>query len=75
MYSLHSMPRGQAFEQIGISPGSPVEILHRLSRLWEKVPVQLIARYRDSPVKHTDETGWRTDGKNGYAWLFATLNC
>ena len=25
-----------------------------------------------APVKHADETGWRTDGHNGYAWLFCT---
>jgi transposase len=25
-----------------------------------------------SLVKHADETSWRTNGKNGYAWLFAT---
>lgn len=31
-----------------------------------------LKEYRASPVKHADETGWRTDGRNGYAWLFAT---
>ena len=25
-----------------------------------------------APVRHADETGWRTDGKSGYAWLFCT---
>ena len=29
-------------------------------------------KYRKAPVKHADETGWRTHGNNGYAWLFAT---
>ena len=28
--------------------------------------------YRRAPVKHADETGWRNDGHNGYAWLFCT---
>ena len=28
--------------------------------------------YRDAPVKHADETGWRNDGHSGYAWLFCT---
>lgn len=36
------------------------------------VPNALIEVYRDSEVKHADETGWRTDGNNGYAWLFCT---
>ena len=36
------------------------------------MPDRLIEEYRQAPVKHADETGWRTDGKNGYVWLFAT---
>jgi len=28
--------------------------------------------YRQDPVKHADETGWRNDGRSGYAWLFCT---
>jgi transposase len=31
-----------------------------------------VVEYRKAPVKHADETGWRTNGHNGYAWLFAT---
>jgi hypothetical protein len=59
-------------EQIGIGPGSLVEVFHQLSRLFENVPEGLIEQYRTALVKHADETGWRTEGKNGYAWLFAT---
>jgi len=32
----------------------------------------LIEAYRASEVKHADETGWRTDGNNGFSWLFCT---
>jgi len=32
----------------------------------------LMAAYRSASVKHADETGWRTDGQNGYSWLFCT---
>jgi len=32
----------------------------------------LVAEYRAAPVRHADETGWRTDGHAGYAWLFCT---
>ena len=32
----------------------------------------LVREYRTAPVKHADETGWRDDGRNGYAWLFCT---
>jgi transposase len=72
MHYLHGIPMGRVCEQTGIGPGSLVEMFHRLSSLFEKVPAHLIEQYRHSPVKHADETGWRTNGKNGYAWLFAT---
>jgi len=72
MHYLHGIPMGRVCEQIGIEPGALVEIFHRLARLFADVPDKLIPEYQQAPVKHADETGWRTQGKNGYAWLFAT---
>jgi transposase len=72
MHYLHGIAMGRICEQIGIGPGSLVTIFHRLSRLFENVPEKLIEIFRQSWVKHADETGWRTEGNNGYAWLFAT---
>ena len=67
MRSLHGIPMRRVYEQTEIGPGSLVEIFHRLARPFKKVPVQLIERYRQSSVKHADETTWRTEGQNGYA--------
>ena len=72
MHYLHGIPMGRVCEQTQIGPGSLVEIFHRLATLFEKIPAYLIEQYRQAPVKHADETSWRTDGQNGYAWLFAT---
>lgn len=72
MHYLHGIPLGRVCEQMQIGAGALVEIFHRLSRLFENIQEQLTEIYRQSPVKHADETGWRTNGKNGYAWLFAT---
>ncbi len=72
LHYLHGIPMGRVCEQVQIGPGSLVEIFHRLARLFEKIPGQLIEQYRQAPVKHADETSWRTEGHNGYAWLFAT---
>jgi transposase len=72
MHYLHGIPMGRVCEQTQMGPGSLVEILHRLAGLFEKIPAQLIEQYRQAPVKHADETSWRTEGQNGYAWLFAT---
>jgi hypothetical protein len=43
-----------------------------LAHLFDGVPDRLLRLYRRAPVKHADETGWRDDGRNGYAWLFCT---
>ena len=72
MHYLHGIPMGRVCVLIDIKPGSLVHIFHRLARLFAGIPEKLIEQYRRSPVRHADETGWRTGGKNGYAWLFAT---
>ena len=72
MHYLHGIPIGRISEQIGIGTGTLVEIFHKLAKLLKATPHKLIEQYRQSPVKHADETGWRINGKNGYAWLFAT---
>ncbi|HDQ14901.1 MAG TPA: hypothetical protein ENN41_08830 [Sediminispirochaeta sp.] len=35
---------------------------------------KLIEEYRQAAVRHADETGWRTDGDLGYAWIFCTTD-
>lgn len=72
MHYLHGIPLGRVGAQIGLEPGPLTEIFHRVGRLLEKVPQALIEIYRQSHRKHADETSWRTDGQNGYVWLFAT---
>jgi transposase len=72
MHYLHGIPAGHVCDQTGLGPGSLVEIFHRVARLFARIPERLIQEYRQAPVKHADETGWRTNGHNGYAWLFAT---
>jgi transposase len=72
MHYLHGIPLGKVCDQTDLGPGSMVEIFHRVARLFVGIPDRLIQEYRQAPVKHADETGWRTHGKNGYAWLFAT---
>jgi hypothetical protein len=63
---------GQIEKQTGIGYSSLVDAMHQLSKRLKDVPNALIEAYRASLVKHADETGWRIDGDNGYAWLFCT---
>jgi hypothetical protein len=69
---LYGATLGQLEKQTGIGYGSLVEALHQLARRLKTVPDRLLEAYRQAPVKHADETGWRNDGANGYAWLFCT---
>lgn len=63
---------GQIEKQTGIGYSSLIDAMHQLAKRLKDAPEALIQAYRDSPVKHADETGWRTDGQNGYSWLFCT---
>jgi len=63
---------GQIEKQTGIGYSSLIDAMHQLAKRLKDVPESIIQLYRDSPLKHADETGWRTDGQNGYAWLFCT---
>jgi len=63
---------GHLSASLGITQGSLWAALHQLAGRLASVPERLLLEYRAAPVKHADETGWRTDGHNGYAWLFCT---
>jgi transposase len=69
---VYGVPLGRLEAQLGIGYGSLVAPLHRLSDLLRPAIDKLIQEYRQAPVKHADETSWRTDGQNGYVWLFCT---
>jgi len=71
---LNGATLGQLERQTGIGCGSLVNAMHQLAGWLQDVPAKLIEEYRPSFVKHADETGWRTDGQNGYAWLFCTID-
>ena len=69
---VYGVTLGQLDNQLGVGYGTLVGALHQLARRFEPLVERLVRDYRRAPVKHADETGWRTDGRNGYAWLFAT---
>jgi transposase len=68
----HGVPLGRLCEQLGLALGSVIALLHRLAGLLQPVLPTLVEEYRQAPVRHADETAWRTDGHSGYAWLFCT---
>lgn len=72
MHYLHGIPMGRICHQLSIGIGPLIDIFHRLAKIFGTVPRRLVDEYRQSLVKHADETSWRTDGQSGYVWLFAT---
>jgi hypothetical protein len=69
---LHGRTLGQLQRQLGIGYGAICNALHALAKRLAPVLPRLIREYRAAFVKHADETGWRSDGRGGYAWLFCT---
>lgn len=69
---MYGVPLGRIEAQLDIGIGSMIGALHRLGQLFSSVPDILIEEYRQSHVRHADETGWRNDGHSGYSWLFCT---
>lgn len=58
--------------RLRLSTGEIVELLHDAARATHASVDALRTQMRASPVVHADETGWRENGRNGYAWVFAT---
>ena len=76
MYYLHGVPLKKVCRMLGDEVN--VSALHnafdKLSDICAPAKDLLVKDYRDSKVKHADETGWRTDGHTGYAWYFGSSN-
>ena len=76
MHYLEGVPIKRIVEIFGngVSSSGLIKTFHFLADKFEPVYKQLKIDYRAEEVKHADETGWRTDGNNGYSWLFNSNN-
>jgi hypothetical protein len=63
---------GHVARQFGVSGGTLFGRMRTLADICRPASDRLVEQYRAAPVKHADETGWRCDGANGYAWGFFT---
>ena len=55
-----------------LSVGELVGLTHEVREELQPQADELKAAMQTSTVTHGDETGWRENGKNGYAWVFVT---
>ena len=70
---VDGIPMGLLEQKLNINNGTLFHAMHHLAKLFKDVPERLIHDYRKTLVKFADESSWRNDGDNGYAWLFSTL--
>jgi transposase len=56
---------------LGLSPGGLSQALARLARKLEPAYENLLARLRDGPYVHSDETSWWVGGPGHWLWVFA----
>ena len=67
---LDGIPMGTVARRLGVPKGTLLNEMHRLAALFKPAVDGLRDLLRDAAVKQADETPWRTDGNNGYAWVF-----
>jgi len=56
---------------LGLSPGGLSQALARLARKLGPAYENLLARLRDGPYVHSDETSWWVGGPGHWLWVFA----
>lgn len=52
------------------SPGALSKAVVRVAEWLTPAHQELLAKIRDGPVKHADETSWPVNGRNGWSWVF-----
>ena len=62
---------GTIEKKTGVNIGTFFKIAHRVGAQLEPLFNIILEEVRKCSYLHIDETGWRTDGASGYAWLFA----
>lgn len=67
---LDGVPMGTVARRLGVGKGTLLNASHRLAQIVRPVSEGLRGLLREAAVRHADETPWRTDGDNGYAWVF-----
>lgn len=65
--------QGEVCREAGIGTGPFNHAMHALAERLRPCLMPLHDQFRQAAVRFADETGWREDGSNRYAWLLSTL--
>jgi transposase len=52
------------------SAGALAKAVERVAQWLTPAHRELLAKIRDAPVAHADETSWPVNGRNGWSWVF-----
>jgi hypothetical protein len=63
---------GHIAERFELPDATVTASLQQVGKLLQPCLGQLQERYRAALARHADETGWRTDGANGWSWHFGS---
>jgi transposase len=67
---FYGIPMGVVARRLNVAKGVLFNEMHRLAEILQPAADGLLMLLRGAAVKQADETSWRTDGDNGYAWVF-----
>lgn len=71
---FHGIPAGTVARRLGVDKGTLLQAFVRVAKKLEAAVGRLLETIRSSPLAQGDESPWRTDGNNGYCWVFIAGN-
>lgn len=69
-FFLHGIPAGVVARTSGVGKNTLFGIFNRVGEIMKGVREQLLDLIRKAEIAQGDETSWRNDGVNGWAWVF-----
>lgn len=73
-YYLNGISIGTVARGLGIGKGTLLGAFARVAKMLVPARERACEIIRSSPFAQGDESGWRIDGRNGYAWVFIAGN-
>lgn len=74
LHYLEGLTSGHLARIMGLNKSPLIESQHRLAELQEPVLPRLLAEIRGAGGIFGDETTWRNNGDNGYAWMLKSVD-
>ena len=73
-FYFHGIPAGVVARMSAVGKQTLFGIFNRVAEILRPARESLLDRIRSADFAQGDETGWRIDGMNGYAWVFISGN-